>query len=184
MTIPAPTPAEKALKRVLTVSKLNGWSVIAIAAVGILLALVLGDWSSIVIGLLVVGSGVMEISGHRKLQRRDASGGMALLVRSQMFLLAVILVYCASRLGSYDSDSMLANVTPEMKAMLKDSGVEMADLIPLVRLAFFLIYGVLALTCLIYQGGLALYYRGKTALVTRALAAPPVVAQDSPLAYP
>jgi len=184
MATPTLSAPEKALKRVLTISKLNGWSVIAVAALGILLALVLGDWSSVVIGLLVVGSGVMEIRGHNKLKRRDAGGGMRLLVRSQMFLLAVILVYCASRLGSYDSDSMLGNVTPEMKTMLKDSGIEMADLIPLVRLAFYLLYGVLALTCLIYQGGLALFYRGKTALVTQALATPPVVSHDSPLAYP
>jgi hypothetical protein len=184
MAPPPLSAPEKTLKRVLTISKLNGWSVIAVAGLGILLALVLGDWSSVIIGLLVVGSGVMEIRGHHKLKRRDAAGGMQLLVRSQMFLLAVILVYCASRLGSYDSDSMLANVTPEMKAMLKDSGIEMADLVPLVHLAFLLIYGVLALTCLIYQGGLAVYYRRKTALVTQALAAPPVVAPDSPLAYP
>jgi hypothetical protein len=183
MVPPPPSLPEKTLKRVLTISRLNGWSVIVVAGLGVLLALILGDWSSVVVGLLAVAAGVMEVRGHGQLQRRQAAG-MKLLVRSQMLLLAVILVYCAGRLGSYDQDTMLANVTPEMKAALKDSGIEMADLIPLVRLGFFLLYGVVALTCLIYQGGLALYYRSKTALVTQAFTTPPVVPPNSPLAYP
>lgn len=173
MTTPALSPPEKALKRVLRISKLDGWSVIVVAALGILLALLIGDLSSVFIGLLVIAAGVMEIRGHNQLKRRNPDG-MKLLVRSQMFLLAVIMVYCATRLGSYDSDSMLASLTPEMKSMLKDAGIEMADIIPLVHMTFLLIYGVLAVVTLIYQGGMALYYRSKTKLVTEALTTPPI----------
>ena len=38
--MPEPTPAQKALKRVLAVSRFNGWSVIIVAGLGILLTLV------------------------------------------------------------------------------------------------------------------------------------------------
>jgi hypothetical protein len=76
---------------------------------------------------------------------------------------------------------MLGNLTPDMKAMLKESGVEVAEIIPLVQMAFFATYGLLALLTLIFQGGLILYYRSKIPLVTEALAAPPVVTNYSVL---
>ena len=181
MTNLAPTPQEKALKRVLTISRLDGWSIIVIAALGILLALLLGDLSSLLVGVLVLAAGVIELRGRRALQRRDPDG-MKLLVRAQLFLLTVILVYCASRLGSYDKDSMLANLTPDMRAMLKESGVEVSDILPLVQMVFYAAYGIVALVTVIYQGGMTLYYRSKIGLVTEALTAPPVPPLNRPLA--
>jgi hypothetical protein len=178
---PAPTPQEKALKRVLRVSRVNGWSVVVVAALGTVLALALGDLVSVVIGALVVFAGGMEVRGHKKLLRRDADG-MKLLVRSQLFLLSVILVYCASRLGSFDADTVMGSLTPDMEAILKDSGIQRSDILPLVRLAFFTLYLSFAGVTLVYQGGLALLYRSKTRLVTEALQAPPVVPPNSPLA--
>lgn len=179
-----PTPAtalpEKALKRVLLVSALDGWSVVVLAALGTLLTLVLGDYSTLFAGLLILAAGVMELRGRRRLTRRDA-GGMPQLVRAQLFLLAVILVYCASRLGSYDQEAMLANLTPDMKAMLQESGVEVAEILPLVRMVFLATYGLVAVLSLVYQGGLILYYRRKTPLVTEALAVPPVASNSSNL---
>lgn len=171
--LPAPPPPEKALKRVLSISRANGWSVIVVAGLGVLLALALGDLSSVAIGLLGVASGVMEVRGHKKLKRRDPDG-MQLLVRSQIFLLAIILVYCASRLGSFDADTVMGSLTPDMESVLKESGIQKSDILPLVRTAFFALYSTVAVTCLLYQGGLALWYRSKTPLVTAALTAPPV----------
>ena len=60
-----------------------------------------------------------------------------------------------------------------METILKESGIEKADVLPLVKLTFFIGYGGFALATLIYQGGMALYYRAKTPLVTEALIAPP-----------
>jgi len=172
MTTPVLTPAEKTLQRVLTVSRFNGWSVVMIAAFGILLTLVLGDLLGTFIGGLAVVSGWMEVRGHRKLKQRDPEG-MKWLVRSQLFLLGVVLAYCASRLGSFDADTAMANLTPDMEAMLKESGLERGDILPLVRMAFLATYLSVAAVCLVYQGGMALYYRSRTKLVTEALAANP-----------
>jgi hypothetical protein len=171
MTSAEPTKQEKTLKRVLTVSRLNGWSVVVFAVLGTLITLAMGDFSGIVVGLLIGLGGWMEIRGHNQLKRRNPDG-MKLLVRSQMFLLAVILVYCASRLGSFDNGSVMGNLTPDMEAMLKESGIEKADVLPLVRMAFFAGYGGFALATLLYQGGMALYYRSRIQVVTEALAAP------------
>jgi uncharacterized membrane protein HdeD (DUF308 family) len=162
------TPQEKTLKRVLLVSAIDGWSVIVIAGLGILLTLLLGDLSGLLVGGLVLVAGIIELRGRRRLQRRDADG-MKLLVRAQLLLLAVILIYCASRLGSYDQESMLANLTPDMQAVLKESGVEVADILPLVQMVFMATYSLVALLTLLFQGGLVLYYRSRTPIVTAAL---------------
>lgn len=172
MTTTAPTPQEQARQRVLTISRVDGWSVAVVAASGSLLALVLGDLFGTVLGLLAVASGWMELRGNHKLRHRNA-GGMSWLVRSQLFLLAVILAYCGSRLGSYNQETLMGKFTPEVESLLRQAGIEKAALVPLVRLAFFGLYGAVAVAGVIYQGGLALYYRGKTRLVTEALRAPP-----------
>ena len=177
LTIP-PTPAQKAYKRVLRISRLNGWSVAIFGGLSMLVALLFGDLVGAFIGLCVTLAGWMEIRGGRQLRRRDVDG-MKLLVRSQLFLLAVILSYCASRLGSFDSETVLANLTPDMEAVLTQAGLEKADVVVLVHTVFLALYITVAVVCLIYQGGLALYYRGKTKLVAEAITAPIAIpAQD------
>ncbi|MDI1318700.1 MAG: hypothetical protein PSW75_00715, partial [bacterium] len=71
MTAPAPTPPQKALKRVTGLSRINGWSVVLVAGLGGLVALAMGDWLSVGLGLLVGGLGWLEVHGHRLLRKRD-----------------------------------------------------------------------------------------------------------------
>ena len=166
------TPPQLALKRVIGISRLNGWSVVIVAGLGALLALALGDWPSTGIGLLIAVFGGLEVHGNHLLRKRDP-GGLQWLVRSQMLVLALILAYCASRLGSFDADTALANLTPDMEAMLKEAGLTRADIVPLVHRMYLAIYISVALASLVYQGGLALYYRSKARLVTGALTVVP-----------
>jgi len=183
MATPPPSAPEKVLQRVLFISAFDGWSVCAIGGLALLVTLLLGDLSGLVVCVLALVAGIMELRGRRKLQRRDPAG-MKELVRAQLLLLAVVLVYCASRLGSFDQDTVLASLTPDMKAALKESGVEMAEIMPLVKTTFYAAYSIVALLALLFQGGLILYYRSKTPLVTEALTPPPVLPPNSPLAYP
>ena len=178
MTAPSPTPPQKALKRVTGLSRVNGWSVVLVAGLGGLIALAMGDWLSLGLGALVGAFGWLEVKGSRMLRRRDPEG-MKWLIRSQMLLLALILAYCASRLGSFDAESAMANLTPDMEAMLKEAGLNRADIVPLVHQMFLTIYLSVALASILYQGGLALYYRSKTALVTAALTTPPAPPSQS-----
>ncbi len=172
MPVPPPPPAPKALQRVIGLSRLNGWSVVIVSGLGTLVALALGDWLSTGLGLLVAAFGGVEVHGHRLLKKRDPAG-MKWLVRSQMLVLALILAYCVSRLGSFDGESALANLTSDMEAVLLESGLNRADILPLVHQMFIALYVSVALASIIYQGGLALYYRSKTRLVTEALTIPP-----------
>lgn len=172
MPAPQPTPAQKALKRVTGISRLNGWSIVIVSGLSVLIALAMGDWLSTGLGLLVAGFAGLEVHGNHLLKKRDATG-MKWLVRSQMLILALILTYCSSRLGSFDGETALANLTPDMEAVLKEAGLNRADILPLVHQIFIALYGAVALVSLVYQGGLALFYRSKTRLVTEALTTPP-----------
>lgn len=176
MSLPPPHPAEKSLRRVLLVSALDGWSVAVIAGVGTLLALALGDLSGAATGLLILVAGATELRGRARLRRKDATG-MKLLVRAQLFLLTVILVYCATRLGSFDEglvqDTVRENLTPDMEAALLESGIARGDIVPAVKMMFYVLYGTVAFVSLLCQGGLILYYRSRATRVAEALAAPP-----------
>lgn len=167
------TPPEKTLKRVLLISLIDGWSIIAFAAFGTLLTLLFGDYAGLAVGILIAIAGAMEIRGRNKLKRRNPDG-MKLLVRSQLFLLTVILVYCTSRLGSFDSESAMGNLTPDMEAMLKEAGLDKAEILPMVRTIFFVLYGGVAIGTVIFQGGMTLYYRSKSAQITAAFTEPPL----------
>ena len=159
---------EKALAGVRKISRVNGWSVWVFGLFGTLISLFFGDYLGVSIGVLVVGAGWMEVHGNRRLARRDAKG-MNWLVRSQLFLLSVIMVYAVSRLVSYDGELALANLTPDMAAALKELQIKPEDLLPMVQLGVWLGYGAVIVVTGIYQGGLALFYRGRIPLVEKAL---------------
>jgi hypothetical protein len=176
-----PSPDAKAYRRVMAIAAFDGWSIVGVAAAGSLLSLAFGDLGGLAVGAMVAGAGVMELHGRKRLKRRDA-GGMRWLIRAQLFLLTVILVYCVSRLASFDGESAMGNLTPDMAAALKESGLEQADIQPMVHTMFLVLYGSVAVVSAVYQGGMALYYRSRVARVTAAIAAPPVVRVNPPAA--
>ena len=165
-----PRTPEDQLLRVLRAAKLNGASIAIVAGLGALLSLAFGDLVGAVTGALVSAGGVMELSGRKQLLRGDADG-MRRLVRSELLVLCVILVYAMSRFMSFDAEGAMGNLTPDMRSDLAQAGVDVGSLLPMVRLMFYAFYGAVALVALIYQGGMALYYRRHTATVLMALAA-------------
>jgi hypothetical protein len=168
----AQTTPDEVLRRVLRLSSVNGMSVAIFAGLCALASLVFGDWLGAGVGLLVSYGGFTEVRGRNKLRKRDADG-MRLLVRAQWMVLGVIWVYAASRIGSFDAMLALENQTPEMRQILTEAGIETAQLITLVKVFFYVFYSVVMLVTLIYQGGLALYYKHRTPMVQAALSAPP-----------
>ena len=181
-----PRTPEDQLLRVLRAAKLNGWSVAIVAGVGALGSLLFGDLVGAVVGALVAAGGVMELSGRKRLLHGDADG-MRRLVRSQLIVLSVILVYAMTRFMSFDAEGAMGNMTPDMRSDLAQAGVDVGSLLSMIRLMFYAMYVAVALVALIYQGGMALYYRRHTATVMAALAArlrpvppPPRVATGDP----
>jgi len=165
------SPAE-ILRRVRRLSAVNGWSVTVVAGFSILLsAAAFGGLLGVGVGGLVLVGGLVELRGRTLLGRRDPEG-LRWLVRAQVIVLGAVLTYAVSRLASFDAELALSNETPEMRALLTEAGLEAQDLGPLIRLVFYLLYGAVAVGTLIYQGGLALYYRSCRAAVHSALTNP------------
>jgi hypothetical protein len=68
-----------------------------------------------------------------------------------------------------------------MNSVLDQMGLDIATLLPLVRLVFRAIYITVILVTLIYQGGLALYYHRQRAAIREALTAlPPLLVPPPP----
>lgn len=160
----SPKTPEEQLQRVLRIARTNGLSVVIIAALGTLISL--GDWLGMAVGAAIIIGGSMELSGRKQLLRNDAAG-IRQLVRSQWVVLAAIELYCLMKLG-FDRDH---GVSQEMRSALIEMGIDMAQLEPSLRQAFYATYGAVALISLIYQGGMARYYGRRTDVVREAIAA-------------
>lgn len=182
-------PPADVLRRVLKISRLNGWSVAIFAGVSTLVSLALMDPIGIAVCLLVMFGGLLEVRGQRMLSRRDADG-MRWLVRSQLVVLGVIWVYALPRLLSFDATYLQDEAIPNLRELLAASGTDLdsllaqsglstKDIVPLVHQFFVILYSGVMLATLLYQGGLALYYRRRTAAVEEALRAPPPVLPEA-----
>jgi hypothetical protein len=169
-----PRPPEEVLRRVLKFSRLNGWSVVVFAGLCTLGSLAMGEPVGIGIGLLVILGGALEVRGYRLLQRGHADG-LRWLIRSQLVVLGVIWVYVVTRLVSFDEGTVREAFSSDMRASLSELGLSFEDILPLVRRTFYLLYGGVLAVTLLYQGGLALYYRRRGPAIELALQAPPVV---------
>jgi hypothetical protein len=156
-----------ALSRVIKLSRLNGWSVAIFAGLCAVGSLAYGDFLGALVGLLVTFGGALEVQGHRMLKRNDA-GGMRWLVRSQLIVLAVIWAYAISRLLCLNDQVVRETLSSRagrqlfprlLGASFDELGITLEDILPLVRLFIHILYGSVLAATLIYQGGLALYYR-------------------------
>jgi len=187
-------PPEVVLRRVVRLARLNGWSVALFAGLCALISLAFLDPLGVEVSLLVALGGALEVHGQRMLTRRQADG-VRWLVRGQIVVLAVIWAYAARQLLSFDPVYLRDEVIPNAREWLSALGInfdqifEQADMdkeavVAFVRLMLVVVYGSVALVTLIYQGGLALYYRGCAAAVATALQAPPVVPAAPPIASP
>jgi hypothetical protein len=190
----SPRPPEDILRRVKRNARLNGWSVAIVAGLSTLVSLAFVDPVSAAVGLMVTIGGALEVRGYRMLRRNDP-GGMRWLARSQLVVLGAIWAYGLSRLLSFDAGYLQSEVIPDARAMLGSYGVDFdqmlaqagldaRNIVPLVRLFFVILYGSLLLVTLIYQGGLFLYYRWRTAAVEKALQFPQIIPPAPQLAPP
>ena len=143
----------------------NGTSVLAIAGAFALISAASRDVTGAVIGLLVAGAGAVELHGATLLRASDLKG-MRWLVSSQLYLMAVMLIYCAFRLARPDISSLRPLVTEELAEQIRQSDMSVDQvLLELQRLVYFAV----AAATLLYQGGMTIYYLRRRAVVAAAL---------------
>ncbi|HEX2854258.1 MAG TPA: hypothetical protein VHO24_13565 [Opitutaceae bacterium] len=162
-----PLLPEETLQRVLRVARVDGMSVLLIAGFLALASAAAGDYMGALIGLVIAAAGAIELHGDGLL-RNGFPLGMKWLIGSQLYLMAVVLGYCAMRL----THVALPPIPDTLKPMIEMSAQQwkMATddyLLMVYRLSFRL----LALLTFLYQGGMAFYYFRRRAAVAQALAA-------------
>jgi len=171
-----PSPADT-LRKVIKVARVNGMVVVfPVAGLGALIEVALGDWFGAVVGFLVAASGWSEWHGAKLLKRGEARG-MAWLVRSQLYLLGLIWLYALTQMSRYNPDYVRASMQElnrtagiDVQGMFETLGYDAKDVVRLGRTFCYVLYGSFALASVFYQGGLALFYRRRTAAVNAALA--------------
>lgn len=149
--------SEKKIQRVLTLSRINGWSIVSFAALCSLVVLLMGDFFGFFIGIAVSSSGLMELRGNRLLTNKDARASLWLVV-SQIYLIAVLWVYAAYQLLRFDSEDPWAMFSPEFKDRILSINPDAYLVEVMIRITYPVTYFALILVVLIYQGGLCLYY--------------------------
>ena len=135
-----------------------------------LVSLLLGEWSGAAVGAIVMSCGITTLRNRKRLSRGDA-GGMIWLLRAQLTVLLVVFLLVTKNLLAFDAPALMGNVTPEMRSLLDQAGVSLADLEPLLKPVYFGFYLLVMSGTLLFQGGLALFYKTRRARVTAELAA-------------
>jgi hypothetical protein len=176
MQLPPLLPDQR-LRRVLAISRVDGWSVVAIAALSGVISLIQGSWFSAVLAWLVVLAGGTELHGRARLLRGQTSG-LSCLIAAQWLLLILIWIYAWWRWRYFDPAAFWAELPRFVQAKL-DGDLLAAGLDPaldrplLLDMVNTLTCLLLAFVSLLFQGGLALYYRVQREAVSQALLASP-----------
>lgn len=157
------------VNRILRISAINGWCVTVAAGLGALVSLAMTDPIAGITGAMVAAGGIMELRGRKALLRRDATG-MRKLFLAQLIVLAMIWTYAVTQLLTFDAATLVAALPEEIFAVVADAGIDSETLRRMITIIHTATYGVLILATLIYQGGLAIYYRHRTPLVVAVLA--------------
>lgn len=140
-------------------------SVLMIAGFLALASAASGDYAGALIGLLIAGAGAIELHGEGLL-RHGHPRGMNWLVGSQLYLMLVVLGYCAVRLFYVALPPIPDALKPVLEMSAQQWKLPLPDYLLMVyRLSFRL----LALLTFLYQGGMTLYYFRRREVVARAL---------------
>jgi len=157
-------PDDKAAleQRILRISNINAWSVTLIAGGFTLLSLLGWSVAGIVVGAAVTTAGVMELHGQKAL-RTDPSRARQWMVGSQVWLLTGVLSYCGWRLTMLDPADPFSVLgeAGQLLHMVELMGVSAAELEHLFVQAYRITYGLIMGLTVLFQGGLALYYRSR-----------------------
>ena len=169
MATPPPLPAET-LERILRVATLDGRMLMVIAGLFALMSAAGHDGIGAVAGCLGAGAGAVELHGVGLL-RSGESRGLAWLVRSQFFLMAALLLYAAARLWTFDVEPLRAGLaaSPQARTMLENSRVTEEQFLAFSKNIFTVLYVLVGLATVIYQGAMARYYYRRREAVSLAL---------------
>jgi type IV secretory pathway TrbD component len=175
MTAPAPNPVRK-LHRVINVARADSMAVLFCSGASLVISILQANWVFAIFSVLAIVAGLMERQGARLLDDGFAAG-IAWLPGSQGVLFTVVIGYVAWRWKHFDPSAYWAEIPVAAQQKILDqmraSGLDPeADREPLLRVMNGLMCFTLGVVTLLYQGGLALWYRLQQHYVLAALQNP------------
>jgi hypothetical protein len=159
---------EKKRGRIARIAAVNGWGVAVLAALCLLISLLELSVAGILVCLAGVVSGYMELSGRRRLKENRPEAGRW-LARSQLLLLAAIVLYSAYNLLAFHPKEILMDMPPDLRSALLAYG-DQKEIEGWLTMAAHILYLSLIVGTVLYQGGLGLYYTVATRKLDRAAA--------------
>jgi hypothetical protein len=138
-----------------------------------LIAAAAHDTTGACTGVAIAAAGAMELHGAGLLRNFDEKG-MRWLIASQLFLLVCVLAYADYRLNHFsvaETKALIKSVEPpellaEARNSLSNQGLSADEAL---REFNGLAWAAISVGTLIYQGGMAVYYRRRRAAVASAL---------------
>jgi hypothetical protein len=157
-----PLLPEIVLARVYTTARRNGLSILIVASAGAVLQAAGRDVVGAVAALLAAVAGAMEIHGAGLL-RQGVKEALAWMIRAELLLLGVILLYCYVRLMHPQLEQMRAAFHASLELPLMRSRWDQLQQLGFTEDMY--LHLVNRLTCvaltfasLLYQGGMVYYY--------------------------
>lgn len=166
---PALPPDERRLQRTIKIAHVDGLSLIGLSASAALFALFRAEWQIVLIGTGVALCGGFELRAVARLRRRDGRA-LWILPGMQLLVLMFVLQYAWLRWHSAD-DGTILKLMPASVQELLDETLPREEQADLIKQAFHLVAGAIAIAAVICQGGLALWYANGRAAIRRALSA-------------
>jgi len=150
---------EKNRRRVLFISGLNAWSIIVVAGLFALISMLLVDVWGTVVGIAVLVSPWMELKGRKRLMLQQGQA-RRWLTRSQLWLFAVITIYCISQLLIFHFSPALQDMPSDLQESLRTLlALDARELQALLSQIYYVVYLSVIMVSFLYQGGLYWYYR-------------------------
>ena len=177
------------LRRVLALSLMDGRCMTLLSGFCTSVSLLTGEWTGACVGAIVMSSGITTLRSRKRLMGGDG-GGMVWLFRAQLVVLAIVFLYVLGNLLTYDAavmnqrlldiqtDSFVGGI---LFYLLDQYSISVADLESQMKPLYFGIYLLVMTGTLLFQGGLALFYKTRRRQVTAELAAREVAELSSPV---
>ena len=168
-----PLLPDEVLRRVLRMAHLDGTGLLVVAGAFALVSAWYHDTTGTVVGLVVAGTGAIELHGAGLL-RHGRERGVNWLIASQLGLMGAVCAYVGWQLAHIDP-AVIAQFAAFADAGSADDAIERyAQLDPLTKAemlqdAYVGFYEIVFALTVIYQGGMTIYYARRRARVITAL---------------
>lgn len=146
------------IARAAALARRNGLGLLIFGVLSVLLSLSDIDLVGFGIGAILIATGLVELRTSRRLARADPAAPK-ILARSELVLMAGILVFCVLKL------TVQGESGGELAARLGNRSSLGINVQALTRKVNTLVYGTIIAVTLIYQGGLARYYLRRRSMI-------------------